>query len=180
MLEKRDYRAVPGVKAADVWPKVWGWWQQAGFAVYTVGPNHLTGASYYSKIGLRREIEVRLNEANDSLYVDIAFRARITNEGAIGGAAAAVLFWPVAVVGGAFSWSEYENDANGLLANFWHFLYQTTGRPSQILFVTAPPFGTPYAVTPPPPAPTGRACSKCGAGLQPGWRVCPLCGQPVA
>jgi len=149
MLERRDYRAIPGVKAADVWAKVWDWWQRSGFALYHVGPNHFTGSSYYSKIGLTREIEVRLQEANEAVYIDVAFRARITEAGAVGGAAAAVLFLPLAVVGGA------------------------------MLFVTTPPFGTPYPVAPPPAPPAGRACARCGGGLAPEWRVCPYCGQPT-
>lgn len=177
VLERRDYRVIPGVKAADVWPRVWEWWQRAGFALYHVGPNHLTGSSVYSKIGLSREIEVRLQEANDALYVDVAFRARITEAGAVGGAAAAVLFWPVAVVGGALSYSEYEADARALLANFWQYLWQVTGKPSQVLFVTSPPFGTPYPAAPPPTAVATRACSRCGVGLAPEWKVCPYCGQ---
>ncbi len=177
VLERRDYRVIPGVKAADVWPRIWEWWQRAGFALYHVGPNHLTGSSVYSKIGLSREFEVRLQEANDALYVDVAFRARITEAGAVGGAAAAVLFWPVAVVGGALSYSEYEADARALLANFWQYLWQVTGKPGQILFVTSPPFGTPYPVVPPPTAAATRTCSRCGAGLAPEWKVCPYCGQ---
>ena len=179
MLERRDYRAVPGVKASDVWAKTWDWWQRSGFALFHLGPNHFTGASYYSKIGLQREIEVRLQEANGALYVDVAFRARITEAGAIGGTAAEVLFWPMAVVGGALSWSEYDNEARALLASFWHFLWIETGKPSQILFVTTPPFGTPYPVTPPPAPPAAKACTKCGGQLASEWRVCPYCGQPV-
>ena len=54
---------------------------------------------------------------------------------------------------------------------------QVTGTPSQLLFVTSPPFGTPYPVAPPPTAPGTRACSRCGGGLAPAWRVCPYCGQ---
>ena len=177
MLERRDYRVIPGVKAPDVWPRVWEWWQRAGFTLYHVGPNHFTGSSVYSKIGLSREIEVRLQEANDALYVDVAFRARITEAGAVGGAVAAVLLWPVAVVGGALSYSEYENEARALLANFWQHLWQVTGRPSQILFVTSPPFGAPYPVAPTPASPSTRACSRCGAGLAQEWKVCPYCGQ---
>ena len=180
MLEKRDYRAIPGVKAADVWATTWDWWQRAGFALYHVGPNHFTGSSYYSKIGLRREIELRLMEANDSLYVDLAFRARITNEGAVGGAVAAVVFFPVAAVGGAISWSEYENEANNLMWTYWHFLWQTTGKPNQVLYATAPPFGTAYPATPPPPANIAKVCAKCGAGLAADWKACPYCSQPVA
>jgi len=179
VLDRRDYRAIPGVKAADVWAKVWDWWQRAGFALYHVGPNHFTGSSYYSRIGLSREIEVRLQEANDALYVDVAFRARITDAGAVGGAAAAVLFWPAAVVGGALSWSEYENEARALLTHFWYFLWHATGTPSQMLFVTTPPFGTPYPVTPPTGPPVARPCTRCGGQLAPEWRVCPYCGQPA-
>ena len=177
VLERRDYRVIPGARATDLWPRVREWWQRAGFAVYAVGPSHLTGSSVYSKIGLTRGIEVRLQEANDAVYVDVAFRARVTEAGVVSGAAAAVLFWPLAVVGGALSYSEYESEAQALLANFWQHLWQLTGTPSQILFVTSPPFGTPYPVAPPHTTPASRACSRCGAGLAPTWKVCPYCGQ---
>jgi len=181
VFEKRDYRVLPGAKAADVWAKTWDWWQRAGFALYHVGPNHFTGASYYSNLGLRREVEVRLTDANEALYVDLGFRARLTDEGAVGGAVAAVVFFPVAAVGGAISWSQYENDANNLMWNYWHFLWQTTGKPSQILAVTPLPFGTPYPVmAPPPSAPAAKVCSKCGAGLAADWKACPYCSTPVA
>lgn len=172
---------IPGAKARDVWPKAWEWWQRAGFAIAQVGPNHFAGSSVYSKIGLRREVELRLQEANDALYVDLAFRARITDEGAVGGAVAAVVFFPIAAVGGALSWSEYENEANQLLTGFWQHLWQVTGRPSQVLFGTAPPFGTPFTATPPPPAQAAVAkpCTKCGAGVLVGWRACPYCGTPA-
>src|SRR3972149_3178538 len=93
MLEKRDYRVVPGAKAEEVWAKAWDWWQRAGFALYHVGPGHFTGSSVYSKIGLRREIDLRFMDANNAPYVDLAFRARLTDEGGVGGAgAAAALF----------------------------------------------------------------------------------------
>jgi hypothetical protein len=180
MLEKRDYRVVPGAKLTDVWAPSWDWWQRAGFALYHVGPGHFTGSSIYSKIGLRREIDLRFLEANDALYVDLAFRARITDEGAVGGAVAAVVFFPVAAVGGAISWSQYENEANALMATYWQGLWQLTGKPSQILYVTAPPFGTPYTVMPQVPAPAAKTCAKCGAGLAADWKACPACGTPVA
>ena len=79
MLEKRDYRVVNGVGINSVWTQSVDWWQRAGFVIYHVGPGHLTGASYYSKIGLRREIELRLQESGGSLYIDLSFRARITD-----------------------------------------------------------------------------------------------------
>lgn len=180
MLEKRDYRVIPGATVEMVWAKAWDWWQRAGFSLSHIGPGHFTGASLYSKIGLRREIDVRFFDANDALYVDLAFRARITDEGAVGGAVAAVLFFPVAAVGGAISWSQYENEANALMATFWQLLWQTTSKPSYPLYATAPPFGTPYAVTPPVPAPFAKTCAKCGAGLAADWKACPACGTPVA
>ncbi len=181
VFEKRDYRVVPGAKAADVWAQTWDWWQRAGFALYHVGPNHFIGASYYSNLGLRREIDVRLMDANDALYVDLGFRASITSEGAVGGAVAAVLFFPVAVAGGAISWSQYESDANHLMWSYWHFLWQATGKASQILGLMPLPYGTPYAATPPPPtASVTRVCATCGAGLAADWKSCPYCGTPTA
>ena len=179
MLEKRDYRVIPGATAEEVWAKAWDWWQRAGFALYHVGPGHFTGSSVYSKIGLRREIDLRFMDANNALYVDLAFRARLTDEGAVGGAVAAVVFFPVAAVGGAISWSEYENEANALMANFWQLLWQATSKPSYPLYATAPPFGTPYTIMPPVPAPAAKTCAKCGAGLAADWKACPACGSPV-
>ncbi len=179
VLEKRDYRAINGTKLNDVWAQTVDWWQRAGFAIYHVGPGHLTGASYYSKIGLRREIELRLTEHEGSLYVDLSFRARIMDEGAVGGAVTAVLFWPVAAVGGAISWSEYDNEANALIWNYWVFLSQVTGKPLQLPPAYAPPSGVPYAPSPQAqPAPV-RRCSKCGTGLATDWKACPNCGQLV-
>ncbi len=180
MLEKRDYRAIPDVRVADVWPKAWDWWQRAGFALYHAGPAHFTGSSFHSNLGLRREVMVRLQEANEMLYVDLGFRASITTEGAVGGAVAAVVFFPIAAVGGAISWSEYEKDANALMWNFWHFLWQTTGKPSQILAVTSLPFGTRFTATPPPGPILTKACPTCGAGLAAEWKACPYCRAPLA
>jgi len=179
MLERRDYRVIPGVKTTDVWAKAWDWWQRTGFALAHVGPNQFTGSSVYSKIGLRREIDLRFMDANNALYVDLAFRARLTDEGAVGGAVAAVVFFPVAAVGGAISWSQYENEANALMASYWQGLWQLTGKSNQILYVTAPPFGTPYAATPSPQA-AAKGCAKCGAGLAADWKACPACGTPIA
>lgn len=180
VLEKRDYRAIPGAKMEQVWAKAWDWWQGAGFVLYHVGPGHLTGSSTYSKIGLRREIELRFVEANDALYVDLAFRARLTDEGAVGGAVAAVVFFPVAAVGGAISWSEYENEANGLITNFWFFLSQVTGKPNYLLYASASPLGTPYPMTPPVPPPPAKTCGSCGAGVATDWKACPSCGSPLS
>src|SRR3972149_8355291 len=110
--ERRDYRGIPGVEVALVWSKAWDWWQRAGFALAHVGPNHFSGSSVYSKIGLRWEAEVQFTGANEALYADVAFRAHFTEAGAGGGAGAAGPFWPAGVVGGGLSWSADGNGAN--------------------------------------------------------------------
>jgi len=179
VLEKRDFRVIKGVKVDDVWKQSWDWWQRSGFALSQRGPAHFLGSSYYSKIGLRREVEIRLQESDNTLYVDLSFRARITDEGAVGGAVTAVLFWPVAAVGGAISWSEYEDEANRLITNYWHFLSQVTGKPSQIPPGAPPPPLAPSTPAPPSSSPTVKKCSQCGSDLDANWRTCPFCGKPI-
>lgn len=180
MFEKRDHRVYKGVKIDAVWPQSMDWWTKSGFAVAQAGPGHLRGASYYSKIGLRREVEVRLQESKDELHVDLSFRAHITNEGAVGGAVTAVLLLPVAAVGGAISWYEYENEANMLIANYWQFLSQVTGKQSEPIHVPTPtPPPGPQVATPPSGPPAVRKCSRCGANLEESWKVCPHCGLSV-
>jgi len=75
------------------------------------------------RLGLRRVCDVWLRESGGSTIVDVSFRAEITTEGAVVGAAAAVIFLPVAVVGGAFSWAEFDSDANGMLNGFRQYTY---------------------------------------------------------
>ncbi len=44
-----------------------------------------------------------------------------------------------------------------------------------------PPVATPPKVaSPASPSSAPRACSHCGAGLQPEWSHCPQCGAPTA
>ncbi len=161
MFEKRDVRAFPGVGREALFRPAAEWWSRQGFYVYQRAPYHISGESYYSRIGLRREFEMRMDEVDGTTHVDLTLKARISDEGIIGGAVATVIFWPVAVVGGAVSYSEYENDARNLMGSFWSYVGQLASAPK--------PAGA---------GPRGQFCAGCGAALQTEWKVCPYCGRP--
>ena len=129
MFSKRNYRLYRGVKRESVYPQVCDFWARNGFYVAQVSPYHIRGESYHSKIGLKREFELRLDEQGGDTYADLHFAAKITDTGLIGGAVAAVIFWPVALVGGAISYSDYEGDANNLMGSFWAYLDQVASIP---------------------------------------------------
>ena len=122
MFEKREIRFFPGTRRDDVWTKAWDWWGRQGFHLTRTGPYRFHGSSYYTRIGLRREFDVILDEASGGTNVDLTLNAQITEEGLIAGAVTAVLLLPVAVLGGAVSYSEYETDARNLILAFWQFL----------------------------------------------------------
>ena len=124
------------------------------------GPYRFHGSSHYSRIGLRREFDLIIDDVSGGSNLDLTFSAQITDEGLIAGAVAAVFLLPVAVLGGAVSYSEYETDAQNLIVAFWQFF-------------SARPGATTDKPTPAMPAP----CKGCGAALLPDWKVCPYCGR---
>jgi len=109
---------------------------------------------------LRREFDLILDDVSGGLNVDLTFRAQITDEGLIAGAVAAVFLLPVAVLGGAVSYSEYETDGQTLIVAFWQFLSVPSG-----------------AATDRPTSAMPAKCTGCGAALLPDWKVCPYCGR---
>lgn len=154
MFEKREVRHLAGGRRDEVWTKAWDWWSRQGFNLTQTGPYRFHGSSYYARIGLRREFDLILDEATGGTSADLSFEARITDAGVIGGAVAAVIFFPVALVGGAISYVEYESDARNIMAAFWQYISGAAGS----------------AGIPPP-------CKGCGAALLPDWKVCPYCGK---
>ena len=160
MFEKREVRLFPGLRRDDVWAKAWDWWGRQGFHLTKTGPYRFHGSSYYSRIGLRREFDLIVDDVPNGCNVDLTFSAQITDEGLIAGAVTAVLVLPVAVLGGAVSYSEYETDARNLILVFWQFLSMGSG-PSAVKSTPAMP----------PP------CKGCGSALLPDWKVCPHCGR---
>ncbi len=163
MFQKRDVRFVQGVRLDATWSKLWDWWARQGFQLAQSGPYQMHGTSIYSRIGLRREIWLVATDAPGGANLDLSLNAQITDEGLVAGAVSAVLLFPIAVVGGALSYSNYETDAQNLIMAFWQFA-NSLGTPSG---------GSAMPTAPAPPAP----CTGCGAGLLPDWKVCPYCGR---
>ena len=165
MFEKREVRVVPGIRRETLWPKAWDWWARAGFHLAQSGPYRLVGSSFYSRIGLKRDIELSLDDVSGGCSVDLRVNAQVTDEGVVLGGISAIVFWPVAVVGGAVSYTQYEDDARNLMSAFWQYAYALTAPGASMSA------GTP-AVPPP--------CTGCGAALLPDWKVCPYCGRASA
>lgn len=160
MFEKRELRAFPNLRQEEVWTRAWDWWSRQGFMLTQTGPYRVHGSSFYSRIGLRREFDLVVDDGDGGPNVDLTFRAQVTDEGLIAGAVTAVFLLPVAVVGGAISYTEYESDARNLMLAFWqHLGASSTGLPGQAM-----------------PGPV--LCAGCKSGLLPDWKVCPHCGRP--
>ena len=160
MLERREARFFPGLRRDDAWAKAWDWWGHQGFQLAKTGPYRFHGSSHYARIGLRREFDLIVDDVSGGSNVDLTFGAQITDEGLIAGAVTAVFLLPVAVLGGAVSYTEYETDAQNLIVAFWQFLSVPSG-----------------ASTDKPTSAMPAKCKGCGAALLPDWKVCPYCGR---
>src|SRR5947209_2006932 len=161
MLEKREARFFPGLRRDDAWARAWDWWGRQGFHVAKTRPYRFHGSSHYARIGLRREFDLIVDDVSGGSNVHLTFSAQITDEGLIAGAVTAVFLLPVAVLGGAISYTEYETDAQNLMLAFWQSL------------------GTAETKARRAPSMAPIACKNCGAALLPDWKVCPYCGQKV-
>lgn len=172
MFEKREYREYKNTPRDTIYSAVCKWWTDRGFYIGQIAPYHIQGTSYYTKIGLRREFFLKIDEINGNTYLDILFKATITDEGLIGGVAATVIFWPVAAIGGVLSYDEYQREANSLLSSFWQqmdALTKQTGAPAP-----SPPSQpqAEFKVTM-----EQKKCEGCGAFIVPTWVACPYCGK---
>ncbi len=189
MFDKRDCRMYKKIKRDEIYPKICDFWSRQGFYVAQLSPFEIQGQSFYQKIGLHREFYMRLDEQKGNTYIDLQFRAKISDEGMVGGVAAAVIAWPIALVGGALSYDKYETEATNLMYSFWQFIDEETKQtgsippgwtppPSGGLFSTAPPPPPPPQSTPPGSAPQDtKPCDGCGALLPKNWKACPYCGK---
>src|SRR5437879_11842762 len=79
------------------------------------------GSSFYSRIGLRREFDAILDDADGGTNVDLTVNAQITDEGLMAGAVTAAFLLQVAVLGGAVSYSEYGKDARDVVLGLWQY-----------------------------------------------------------
>src|SRR2546426_437738 len=74
MFEKREVRFFPGLRRDDAWRKAWDWWGRQGFQLTKTGPYRMHGSSFYSRIGLRREFDAILDDADGGTNVDLSWR----------------------------------------------------------------------------------------------------------
>ena len=121
MFEKWERNTYPGVNAMTIHTHAFQWWNAAGFAVRETGPGQFRGIAA-RKWGLRREVNVSVKDINGTTVVELRMKANETTEGAVAGGIALVLLWPVAVVGGAFSYTKYESDALEQMSSYWYSL----------------------------------------------------------
>jgi hypothetical protein len=124
MFEKWESFAYPNTDVKALHTSAFQWWHNAGFKVTEVGPGHFNAVSD-SKWGLEREANVRVREEGRNSVVELRMKANVTTEGIVGGGLALILVFPVAVVGGAYSYSKYERDARDLMTAFWNTLAST-------------------------------------------------------
>jgi len=167
MLARRDFRVYPGLDRNEVCLQFCDYWARQGFHVVQVSPFHIKGRSFEPTFGLNREFTLYLGDANGGTHVDLQFQASATTLGLVGGVAATVIFWPVAVIGGAWSYKEYADDARDCMWGFWAYADQLArmgGAPAPPRPANGPPPGT-------------VACDSCGAPVVREWKACPFCGR---
>ena len=122
LFEKTEYRMYDRVSAEMLYPGVQDFWTKEGFSVIRVSPYRIQGESHDSRIGLRRTFSLTVHEQGDATYLDLQMQAKITDLGIVGGAAAAFICLPVAVVAGAVSYHEYDKDSKELNRRFWDYM----------------------------------------------------------
>ncbi len=121
MFEKWESKTYPGVNAMTIHTHAFQWWNAAGFTVMETGPGQFRGVAA-SKWGLEREVNVSVKDMNGTTVVELRMKANVTTEGILAGGIALVLLWPVAVVGGAYSYAKYESDALERMSSYWYSL----------------------------------------------------------
>src|SRR5512136_2219337 len=121
LFTKHDHRAIQGVTKEQAMQAASWFWRSRNFGVNFTSPYSLHGEQFYSKLGLRRSIDVWAADEGENVGVDLSFSAELTDVGAVAGIAGLVILWPVALAGGAVSYIEYENDASRLMSEFWSY-----------------------------------------------------------
>jgi hypothetical protein len=124
MFEKRDYQMFNGTNKEQFYQTACHYWASQGFYVTRQSPYRIQGESFDSRIGLKRKFSLNLHEQEGNTYLDLQFQAKITDIGMFGGLAAAVICLPIALIGGAYSYSEYESDSNDFTNRFWEYMNQ--------------------------------------------------------
>ncbi len=143
MFEKVETRTYAGADPKAVHAQAYMWWQQQGFQAREIGPGQFSATSA-AQWGLQREAIVTVRDMGENTLVELRMKAKITDEGLVAGGLALVFVWPVAVVGGAYSYTKYEEDAVRLMGTFWSGLegavsLKPTDMREQVIHTTAVP-----------------------------------------
>ena len=144
MFEKFESWSFVSPGPAEVFASSWTYWGQRGYRMMSTGPSSFQGRSFQSRLGLYRVVDITVVPSGTGTVVQMRYRADVSEAGAAGGVILAVVLFPVAVVGGAISWHEYETDFQNERWAYWNFLS------SQVH--VAPATGTPVPQAPPPSA----------------------------
>lgn len=186
---------------ADVFPAAWSFWNQRGYQLESLSGSAFRGRSFHSKLGIHRVVEVTVVPNSQGTTVQIHFRADVRADVAAGGVVVAVLLLPVAVVGAAVSWHEYERDWSQERWDFWNALTAQAKAqpvagsvppppPSSPLFGPSPSAAPPAATPPPPPPPApadtastpgvpAERCPSCQTPSSGEGKFCATCGAPM-
>jgi hypothetical protein len=143
MFEKWESRSYPQVDAAIIHKHAFQWWHGAGFRLTETGPGQFVGVSA-SRWGLEREVNLNIKDVSGTAVVELRMKANVTTEGVLAGGLALVLLWPVAIVGGAYSYAQYEKDALDLMSAFWNSVAAVantapTDQQEEVIHTTAVP-----------------------------------------
>ena len=187
VFEKFEVWNFQAPDAGELHAASWQFWGQRGYGLRSTGPGTFQGRSFQSRLGIHRVVDVSVLPSGSGTVVQTRFRADVREDVAVGGAVVAVLLLPVAVVGAAISWHEYETDWSQERWAFWNYLV-STARASPVPNVPvpppplAPPATGPLPSTPggsPAPPSSERRCPACGAAVTGAGKFCTTCGAAV-
>lgn len=194
MFEKFESWNFSSPTPAELFPSAWNFWTDRSYRLVSTGPTSFQGKSFHSRLGLHRVLDVTVLPSGSGTLVQLRYRADVTEAGAAGGVIAAVVLFPVAVVGGALSWHTYEKDFQEERWAFWnHLTGSLKATPAQGTHAPAPPSVAPPppppppssgTASPPPPPPPPPASGPPGlpdtSVPQPASPICQACGKPLA
>jgi len=168
LFTRRSVRTFYNQTKESLTEKTAAFWRQNQFQVSFPQQYYMHGEQYFSKIGLRRVVDVWFYDQGEDVAVDLSFSATLGDAEAAVGLIGAVILLPVTAVVGAVSYLDYANDADHLIDLFWRYMGP---------FTTAVPAPAP----PHPAAPSQPAvsCRDCGSTLDPDSQFCKRCGARV-
>ena len=184
LFTKRDHRMIPGLTKEQAMQAASWFWRSRNFGVNFTSPYSVHGEQFYSKLGLRQSIDAWAADEGQNVGIDLSFSAELTDVGAVAGIAGLVILWPVALVGGAVSYIEYENDAQRLMTEFWSYASAFPKNPQPPSAPAPPPSWAqgqqPVQTAYQPQPPTQmKECAKCAGKNDPDSAFCKHCGAKL-